>query len=140
EELRPGDHRQIHRAEVVLEAGERKFGRLDRAACRCACFHDCDGPAASAQMNGSSKPIVSGPHHYRVKGLHETSSIYTDAYNWSIVIRNSWQSGASPTICCLTHYLWQMLRCLTSDFRSRLDQAESCRMVQYLHFHILRSS
>ena len=46
---RSGEHRKVHRAEVVTEAGQRQLSRLDRAAGLSVGFDDGDRPALFGQ-------------------------------------------------------------------------------------------
>jgi hypothetical protein len=65
--------------------------------------------------------------------------LYTDAY----ILESSSKlvaTAALPTICQLMQKFTEDAASFDSDSRSRPDQAESPRSVQYLHFHILRSS
>ncbi len=65
-ERRAREHRQIHRREVVAEAGQRQFARLHGAAGRVLLLDHRDAPALFSEAHGGRQPIVARPDNDRV--------------------------------------------------------------------------
>ena len=62
----PGEHRKVHRAEIMAKAGQRELSGLDRAARRLFGFDDRDRPSFFGEPNGRREAIVAGADHHRV--------------------------------------------------------------------------
>ena len=65
-ERRAGKQAQIHRIEVMTEAGPRDLAGLDRAAGDFRAFEDGDLPALGGEVQRRRQPVDSGPDHDRV--------------------------------------------------------------------------
>ena len=67
---RAGEQAQIHRAEIVAEAGEGEFAGLDGAADRRIAFENPYFPAFERQMRGACQTVVARPDKYGVELAH----------------------------------------------------------------------
>ena len=66
EEARSGEHRKVHRAEVMTKTGQRQLSCLDRAAGLSVGFDDGDRPPPVGQPCRRRKAVVAGADHYGV--------------------------------------------------------------------------
>lgn len=67
---RAGEQAQIHRAEIVPEAGECEFAGLDGATDRFATLENPGFPTFERQMRGACQTVVACPDEYGVKLAH----------------------------------------------------------------------
>ena len=65
-----GEQAQIHRAEIVAEAGKRELARLDRAADRRISLENRDFPALQRQMRCAGQAVVARPDKDGVEIAH----------------------------------------------------------------------
>ena len=68
EKTRAREHRKVHRAEIVPEAGKRQLARLDRAAGLVLRFDDGDALSPGRQMHARRQAIMAGADDDRVIG------------------------------------------------------------------------
>ncbi len=74
EEWRPCKQREVHRAEVVAEAGQGDFARLDRAARLARLLDHSDRPAAAQEVDRRGKAVMSGADDDGVESVHRALS------------------------------------------------------------------
>ena len=70
-----GEQAEIHRAEIVTEAGKREFARLDGAADRRVALENADFPAFQRQMRGAGQTVVARPDKDGVELAHAPNPI-----------------------------------------------------------------
>ena len=72
-ECRAGEEAQVHRAEIMTEARERKFTCLDGAADGRISLENCGFPALRRQMRGACQTVMASPDKYGVELTHAPS-------------------------------------------------------------------
>ena len=78
EEWRPRKQREVHRAEVMAEAGQGDFASFDRAARLVRLLDHRDRPAAVQEVDRGGEAVVSRADDHGVENIHLAFFISAD--------------------------------------------------------------